>query len=76
MARDNPAWGEERIVAELHVKLGIRISPRTVRRYMARGTGGGGHGAADQRWATFVRNHAHALLACDFCLAYRMTREL
>src|SRR6516162_8666139 len=34
MANDNPAWGEERIAAELLLKVGIRISPRTVRRYM------------------------------------------
>jgi hypothetical protein len=32
MANDNPAWGEERIAAELLLKVGIRISPRTVRR--------------------------------------------
>jgi hypothetical protein len=33
MARGNPSWGEERIAAELLLKLGIRVSPRTVRRY-------------------------------------------
>jgi hypothetical protein len=33
MAAANQTWGEERIVAELLVKLGIRVSPRTVRRY-------------------------------------------
>jgi len=27
-------WGEERIAAELRVKLGMTLSPRTVRRYM------------------------------------------
>ena len=31
MGHDNPAWGEERIAAELLLKVGIRISPRTVR---------------------------------------------
>jgi putative transposase len=36
MARDNVTWGEERIAAELLLKLGIRASPRTVRRYMGR----------------------------------------
>src|SRR5215469_15236501 len=34
MAHENPMWGEERIAAELLLKLGIRVSPRTVRRYM------------------------------------------
>ena len=31
MVRENPTWGEERIAAELSVKLGILVSPRTVR---------------------------------------------
>jgi transposase InsO family protein len=73
MARDNPSWGEERIASELRVKLGLRVSPRTVRRYMARGTGGSRHGAGSHRWATFVRNHAQALVACDFCVAVTVT---
>src|SRR6266852_3214828 len=34
MAIENPLWGEERIANELLVKLGIRVSPRTVRKYM------------------------------------------
>jgi putative transposase len=67
MARDNPTWGEERIAAELLLKLGLRVSPWTVRRYMDRPSGGGARRATGQRWATFVRNHAQALVACDFC---------
>lgn len=50
MARENPTWGEERIAAELLLKLGLRVSPRTARRYMARSSGGGGRQATDQRW--------------------------
>jgi len=34
MALSNASWGEERIANELLLKLGIRISPRTVRKYM------------------------------------------
>jgi hypothetical protein len=34
MARENVLWGEERIANELLLKLGIRISPRTVRKYL------------------------------------------
>jgi putative transposase len=30
MAAENPLWGEERIANELRLKLGLRISPRTV----------------------------------------------
>jgi hypothetical protein len=40
---------------------------------MARETGGGGRGAGSQRWATFVRNHAQAVVACDFCVAVTAT---
>jgi putative transposase len=41
MARENPIWGEERIAAELLLKLGIQLSARTVRRYMPLETGPG-----------------------------------
>jgi hypothetical protein len=34
MATENPLWGEERIANELLLKLGLRVSPRTVRKYM------------------------------------------
>jgi putative transposase len=30
MARENPTWGQERIANELLLKLGLRVSPRTV----------------------------------------------
>jgi putative transposase len=30
MARENPAWGQERIANELLLKLGLQVSPRTV----------------------------------------------
>jgi putative transposase len=64
MARDNPGWGEERIANELLLKLGIQISPRTVRKYMPKRPQGQPRG--DQRWSTFVTNHAKAIVACDF----------
>src|SRR5215510_10785900 len=31
MARDNPTWGQERIANERLLKLGLQVSPRTVR---------------------------------------------
>ncbi|MGB5277928.1 MAG: helix-turn-helix domain-containing protein [Gammaproteobacteria bacterium] len=64
MARDNPGWGEERIANELSLKLGIQISPRTVRKYMPKRPQGQPRG--DQRWSSFVANHAKAIVACDF----------
>jgi len=65
MARANVTWGEERIAAELRLKLGLRVSPRTVRRYMPKG-GRPRNRLSSQRWSTFVRTHASAMLACDF----------
>jgi putative transposase len=63
MARNNPTLGEERIANELRLKLGIRVSPRTVGQYLAQDPRRPDPG---QRWLTFVRNHAHAIVACDF----------
>jgi hypothetical protein len=34
MTQDNPTWGQERMANELLLKLGLRVSPRTVRKYM------------------------------------------
>jgi hypothetical protein len=68
MARANPTWGEERIANELLLKLGLAVSPRTIGRYLRHGRQPRG-GRPSQRWATFVRNHATAVLACDFFTA-------
>src|SRR6202163_4727301 len=64
MATENPTWGEEHIANELKLKLGIRVSPRTVGKYLAQGP----RRLPDpgQRWLTFVHNHAQAIVACDF----------
>ncbi len=67
MARENPTWGEERIADELLLKLGIRVSPRTVRKYLDSLRPRGGVGS--QHWSTFVRNHAKAMVACDFFIS-------
>src|SRR5713226_2484495 len=67
-ARANPTWGEERIADELLLKLWLRVSPHTVGRYLRRMQPPRGR-RPSQRWATFVRNHAHAVLACDFFIA-------
>jgi putative transposase len=67
MARENPLWGEERIANELLLKLSIRISPRTVGKYLPKRPPGQPRG--DRRWSTFLKNHATAILACDFFVA-------
>ena len=66
MATKNRLWGAERIRGEL-LKLGIKLSKRTVQKYMrsVREHRGGG-----QRWATFVKNHANDIWCCDFVQAY------
>jgi len=77
MARENPTWGEERIANELLLKLGLRVSPRTVRKYMPKRVDyGRGKRATSQRWQTFVRNHAQAIVACDFCVVVTATFRL
>ena len=74
MARDNPTWGQERIANELLLKLGLRVSPRTIRKYMPKCLDPGpGLRVQSQRWATFVRNHAKGIVACDFCVAITAT---
>jgi transposase InsO family protein len=74
MATENPLWGEERIANELLLKLGVRVSPRTGRKYMPKRAGGCPRG--DQRWSTFLRNHAQAVIACDFFVAVTVTFRL
>ena len=59
---------------ELLLKLGIRIAPRTVRKYMPKRPHGQPPG--DQRWSIFVRNHASAILTCDFCVVVTATFRL
>ena len=54
MAADNPTWGQERIANELQLKLGVRVSPRTVAKYLRRG-GTVRTPDSQQRWLTFLR---------------------
>src|SRR5438034_1920627 len=65
LARENPRWGYPRIAGEL-LKLGLRVSPSTVRRLLL----GAGLGPAPRRagpsWRDFLRQQAASMLACDF----------
>jgi putative transposase len=77
MARENPMWGEERIANELELKLGLCVSPRTVRKYLPMPRNHGrGKRAPSKHWRTFVRNHAQAMVACDFCVVVTATFRL
>jgi putative transposase len=74
MALENPTWGQERMANELLLKLGLRVSPRTVRKYMPpHCVGSPGKHRQTQRWSSFIRNHAKGILACDFCVAVTAT---
>src|SRR5215470_3886215 len=62
MAANNRLWGAERIRGEL-LKLDIRVSKRTIQKYMRQGQP---QRARGQTWKTFLRNHAAEVWACDF----------
>jgi putative transposase len=64
-ARENPRWGYPRIAGEL-LKLGLRVSPSTVRRMLL----AAGLRPAPRRsgltWREFLCQQAASMLACDF----------
>jgi putative transposase len=72
MAADNISWGEERIANELKLKLGIRVSPRTVGKYLRNGRPSRTPDPK-QRWLTFVHNHGKEIVACDFFVVVTAT---
>jgi transposase InsO family protein len=72
MSRENPTWGEDRIAQELQLKLGIKHSTSTVRKYMVRR-----RAPADvQGWKRFVTNHSREVFACDFLAQYTARFEV
>jgi putative transposase len=66
MAEENRSWGAERIRGEL-LKLGVRVSKSTIQKYIHEVRKSG---APRQTWATFLRNHATEIWACDFLQTY------
>ena len=74
VARENPLWSQERIANELLLKLGLRVSPRTVRKYLPRRPPG--RPRDDKLWSIFLNNHAKAIVACDFFVAVTSTFQL
>src|SRR6195256_1194521 len=59
MSLDNPLWGAPRIHGEL-LKLGFEVAQSSVAKYMVKRGG-----PSDQRWFTFLRNHAPNIAAMD-----------
>src|ERR1700687_4138867 len=69
MAKENPTWGQGRVASELSLKLGIYVSPRTVRAYWPSEPDRQCRRTCSQHWQTFVHNHARSIVACDFLVA-------
>lgn len=67
MAIDNPSWGAKRIHGEL-LKLGITVHKRTIQRHMRQVR----KRTPGQNWATFLRNHAQDIWACDFTVVHNL----
>jgi transposase InsO family protein len=61
MASENRFWGQRRIQAEL-VRLGFKVSARTVAKYMRRPYAG----KPSSSWREFLKRHARDIWACDF----------
>ena len=66
MANENHFWGAERIRGEL-LKLGIHVCKRTIQKYLPKVRESR---SSSQTWATFVKNHARDIWACDFIVVY------
>jgi transposase InsO family protein len=62
MVKENKLWGAESIRGEL-LKLGIELSKRTIQKYMPKERNELG---SSQTWATFLKNQANGIWACDF----------
>jgi putative transposase len=69
MAIHNRTWRAKRIQGEL-LKLGIKVSKETIKRYMRRARKGLPPLKRGQTWATFLANHASEIWACDFVQTY------
>ena len=66
IAKENHLWGAEWIRGEL-LKLGIEVSKRTIQKYMLKERGAR---SSSQTWATFLKNQAGDIWACDFTVVY------
>src|SRR6266576_5347054 len=72
LARENPCWGYPRIAGEL-LKLGVRVSPSTVRRLLLAAGLEPAPRSSGPSWREFLRQQAASVLACDFFTVETLT---
>jgi len=72
VARENPGWGYPRIAGEL-LKLGVRVSPSTVRRLLLTAGLTPAPRRSGPSWREFLRQQAASVLACDFFTVETLT---
>jgi putative transposase len=65
LARENPRWGDERIVGEL-AGVGVSVSATTVAKILRLAGVSPAAARAQLRWRDFLRAHANSIIACDF----------
>jgi putative transposase len=65
LAGENPRWGHRRICGEL-AKLGVAVSPTSIRRLLAQAKLEPAPRRAGPSWREFLRSQAASIVACDF----------
>ncbi len=65
LARENPRWGHRRICGEM-AKLGLQVSPTSIRRLLARAHLHPAPRRAGPSWREFLHQQAASIVACDF----------
>jgi putative transposase len=65
LARENPRWGDQRIVGEL-AGVGVQVSATTVAKILRQAGVPPAGARARLGWRRFLRAHVQSMLACDF----------
>ena len=68
LQKENLKWSAQRIQGELQ-KLGFNVCDNTVAKYMTKAKD---DGSKQQRWLTFLRNHANHIAGIDFFVVRTM----